>query len=412
METKPDNLKIFQWLFAAAILLLGVYISWGGKTKWIIIGNAVHALPLISLLLPWKKLRLTMLWFGVFLILQDGYTLYTNKAELYKTLPPGMHDRLNISGNILRGIAGLQEITTDGKGYRVTKEIDYSADEPYRIFAIGASTTEQIYLDDRETWTHLLQEELGGNVEIINTGVSGLRAEHHLATLQHILPYHPDMALFLIGVNDWNKHVREHFGSRHYQRNKFRHSLTVVAIRDAIANMRQSAKKAAGQLPDKDAVREENGDYYIGKMGSLNKERVENWQPSEVHDSYKKTLAKIAAACRKGKITCVFLSQPHGYAENLPKDYTDHYWMTPNGEKFTLDLPSLIHVAELYNDYLKDFACENGFPFIDLAARIPPGFESFYDDVHFNESGARAVAAALAPALGKIRKDPALSACE
>ncbi|MCB9990590.1 MAG: SGNH/GDSL hydrolase family protein [Rhodospirillales bacterium] len=412
MNTKPDMLKILQWTLALAILLLGVYMSWGGKTKWIIIGNIVHALPLISLLLPWAKLRTALLWFGVFLILQDGYSLYTTKAELYKTLPPNMEDRFTVSGNILRGIEGPQTITTDAKGYRVSGTIDYGDDAPYRIFAIGASTTEQIYLDDRSTWTHLLQEGMGLDTEVINTGVSGLRAEHHLATLQHILPDHPDMVLFLIGVNDWNKHVREQFGSRHYQRNKFRYSLTPVAIRDAIGNAKQAAKKSAAHTEAAGVVREETGDYYIEKMGSLSRDRVEQWVPQSVDPHYGAVLQKIGETCKKQNLTCVFLSQPHGYAQGIGDTYKGNFWMTPPGEKFTLDLPSLIGVADLYNGTLKSFACDNGFAFIDLAAQIKPGFESFYDDVHFNTGGAQQVAAALIPAIKDIKNGTFVTACE
>lgn len=409
---KPDYLKILQWTLAFAVLALGAYISWGGRTKWIVIGNLVHALPLISLLLPWRKLRPFMLWFGVFLILQDGFTLYTHRTELYKTLPPRMDSRLEVTGDILRGIKGVQHVTTDDKGFRVSRAIDYNDPAPYRIFAIGASTTEQIYLGDRHTWTHLLQEALGENTEIVNTGLSGLRAEHHLATLQQILPLHPDMAIFLIGINDWNKHIREHFGSRHYQQNKFRYSLAVNAIRNFITALRGRARKAAGLNTPPDSIRPENGDYYRDKMGSLNRARVESWRPDAPDPHYRRTLDKIAAACQRAKIACVFITQPHGYAEDLPQDYTAHFWMTPPGEKFTLDLPSLIHVAGLYNDELQKFACQNGFHSIDLAAWIEPGFQSFYDEVHFNTQGARSVAAALAPAIAAIKAGAAPVPCE
>lgn len=399
MNKKPDAIKIIQWTLAIAVLLLGVYMSWGGKTKWIVIGNLVHALPLISLLLPWQKLRMTMLWFGVFLILQDGYTLYTNKTELYKTLPYTMNNSFNVTGDILRGIDGMQHVTTDEKGFRVTKDIDYGADTPYRIFAIGASTTEQIYLDDHKTWTHLLQEELD-NIEVINTGVSGLRAEHHLATLNNILPLNPDMIIFLTGVNDWNKHVRENFGSRHYQRNKFRYSLTPVAIRDFLRDIR-SARKHKQRQSTNDGIREENGDYYRDKMGSLNRERVETWRPAQVDLHYVETMQKVAVICQREKIKCVLLSQPHGYTLDVSDDYKSHFWMTPPGEKLTLDLPSLTYVADLYNGWLESFACENSLYFYDLAAQIPAGFDSFYDDVHFNEEGARRVATALSPEIQK-----------
>ncbi len=406
--TVNDAIRICQWGLAIAVLLLGVYMSWGGKTKWIIIGNAVHALPLVSLLLPWQTLRAVMLWFGVFLVMQNGYSLLTYKTELYKTLPKNMHDEFIVSGDILRSIKGHQTVTTDAYGFRVTKDIDYSDETPYRIFAIGASTTEQILLDDHKTWTHLLQERLGGNTEIINTGLSGLRAEHHLATFEAILPLNPDMAVFLIGVNDWNRHIREQFGSRHYQVNRFRHSLTVQAIRDGIKKLRHSAKKTAKELSGETGIRQEKGNFYKDKREALTRRTtMHSWQPQEIDRRYGRTLAQIADRCTAAQIKCVFLTQPHGYAADISDEYKASFWMTPFNEDFTLDLPSLIHVAALYNNALTDFACANGLYVFDLAAVIPAGFESFYDDVHFNEPGAQAVAAALAPQIKTIMQAPA-----
>jgi hypothetical protein len=95
------------------------------------------------------------------------------------------------------GIEGVQRVTTDEKGFRVIPPVDYAAKRGLRVFAIGGSTTEEIGLDDRATWTHLLQENLeerlGRDVEVINTGVAGIRARHHLATLREVLRYRPDL---------------------------------------------------------------------------------------------------------------------------------------------------------------------------------------------------------------------------
>ena len=66
--------------------------------------------------------------------------------------------------------------------------------------------------------------------------------------------------------------------------------------------------------------------------------------------------------------------------------------MTPFDEDYTLDLTSMEAIANLYNSYLVQFANEQGFDLIDLAAAMPAGTQFFYDDVHFNTEGARRVA--------------------
>ncbi len=137
------------------------------------------------------------------------------REKMLLTLPPNIDWHLRVVGDVMPGFDGVQHVTTDGKGFRTTPAIDYQQKPAgtSRVFAIGASTTEELYLDDRKTWTHLLQDGLatamGTRVEVVNTGVSGLRSPHHLVTLNHIARYQPDLVLILMGVNDWNHQILE-----------------------------------------------------------------------------------------------------------------------------------------------------------------------------------------------------------
>jgi len=79
--------------------------------------------------------------------------------------------------------------------------------------------------------------------------------------------------------------------------------------------------------------------------------------------------------------------------------------MTPPNVKYTLDLESLIGISQLYNQRLLELATENNIHFCDLAKEIPPTTDYFYDDVHFNENGSRAVANVLHGCLSTILND-------
>ena len=37
--------------------------------------------------------------------------------------------------------------------------------------------------------------------------MAGLRAEHHYYTFKRIQKYKPDFVIFLLGINDWNRHI-------------------------------------------------------------------------------------------------------------------------------------------------------------------------------------------------------------
>jgi lysophospholipase L1-like esterase len=48
-----------------------------------------------------------------------------------------------------------------------------------------------------------------------------------------------------------------------------------------------------------------------------------------------------------------------------------------------------------YNDKLIEVCKARGVEYIDLASRLPKDTTAFYDDAHFNESGAKMVAEAI-----------------
>ena len=56
--------------------------------------------------------------------------------------------------------------------------------------------------------------------------------------------------------------------------------------------------------------------------------------------------------------------------------------------------PKVLNDAlEMYNDRMKTFCSDKPLiKFVDLASQLPKDTSVFYDDCHFNESGARKVA--------------------
>ena len=76
--------------------------------------------------------------------------------------------------------------------------------------------------------------------------------------------------------------------------------------------------------------------------------------------------------------------------------------MTPPNVGYTLDIGSLIHIANLYNNELKRMAADNDIYFCDVANQIKPTTDYFYDDVHYNEKGSVKVANAALECLNPI----------
>lgn len=379
-----------RWAVALVIFCFGIVTLDFYSYKWIFLGFFLFSIPLLCQFTRSEMLWSWSIWGGLFLILQTFLSIYMTNED-FKTLPPNLNMSVNHEEGLLPGIAGPQTITTDEKGFRVTHKIDYNSDAGFRVFAIGASTTEEIDLDDQKTWTSTLESELGKylqtEVEVINTGVSGLRARHHLATLREILPYHPDMVIFLVGINDWNWHIDQHFDSLQDHPDRESPRSRYFLRNSLLGNAINSAKYMFGE--QQAVVREDIGEQFANRRGSLNRPQKHSFRPDEVHPQYNEYIKQITTTCRENDLDCVFITQPNGYQQSAGDEYRKGLWMTPPWADYTLDFDSMEHIANVYNSHLKQFAATQALPLCDLAPDFPPGYEFFYDDCHYNEKGSR-----------------------
>lgn len=393
------NIKLSAILFIVAFLSFTLDYD---NVKFLLFSLVLYSLSIYFLLSKVLWLQLTGIWTSIFLITQTLITPLVIDNN-YKTLQPDTDLIVDVKSGY-PGIQGKQKITTDSYGFRTTKKINYESEEPYRIFAIGGSTTEEIRLDDTLTWTArlqlLLQSRTDLQVEVVNTGVAGLRAQHHLSTLNNILKLNPDLVVFLVGINDWNWHIKN--------RDANPYLLKIYSVRKSLVFSNTIFGRAAklvfnrisGDTTDTKTIEtiEDHGEYYNHQRGSLNRLNKITFEPDTVHDQYKLNLGKIAETCINHKIDCMFISQPSGYSTKAEKVFLDSFWMTPPNDygkkdaNYTLTLESMIHISSLYNDFLLRTANENGIFSCDLASKIDPGHDNFYDDCHFNTNGANNVA--------------------
>ena len=365
---------------------------------WAIGSLVLFAVPLALQWTRWILVRTYALWFAAFLVLQALLTPWLR--EDFITLPPLMNTTIDVRATDLPGMpAGLHHITTDEKGFRVNPRVDYRAKRGLLIFAIGGSTMEEIVLDDESTWTHLVQEGIakrGKSVEVVNTGVSGLRAANHLATLKVVARLEPDLIIFLIGANDWVKQIKDRFEHNFWKPVSLRDSALGLILDGAVISplrRRITGRTSSDQTNVIDGL---EGLMRSGQL-SLHRPVTHAFRPTEVAADYAATLREISRLCKENRLTCLFMTQPNAYSEATPADLRSRFWMTPPWATYTLDFESMTHIASLYNGFLKSFAAQEGHPLCDLAPGIEPFPKFFYDDLHFTDEGARRVADLVLP---------------
>ena len=322
----------------------------------------------------------------------------------FLTLPANLDYRLEVTGDAMPGFTGVQNISTDALGFRTTKKIDYqNKGNAYRVFTIGGSTTEEIYTDDQKTWSALLEGQLtktlGKDVEVINTGFAGLRAPHHYKTLEHILRYKPDAAIFLMGINDWNHHIKAAIRSQEIREDKAakdagrppiqRGTQQSIDVFQTFDLTKSILWKSIQRVIGKKIVIKNDGSYYYNQNHSVTRQDLRRLEIDAVTTEYRDSVAEIMALCKQASIQCLFVNQPNAYQPDISADLTRRLWMTPPNEPYSVDLTDMRRIASTYNKWLLQRAPDNS---CDLSTALPATTDHLIDDCHFNPSGSAIVA--------------------
>jgi lysophospholipase L1-like esterase len=278
--------------------------------------------------------------------------------------------------------------STDHFGFRKNpnKKVNYlKKGENYRIIAFGGSTTLNDHLDDRLTWSNLLEEKFnstGFNTEVINTGINGLTTKQNYKTFVGMSKYQIDAAIFLIGANDWQLQLRDpkKVDSIFYY---------LFNIEDTL--LYQFVKKIRDNLSFFNNPMSAPGSEFKGNKALLNipKERSKkkkNFLIKDISADFKYHVKKIINYCNKKKIKCIFLTQPNIFYNELDIKYD--VLLKSN----YLENKDMVKLINLYNDYLlnQNQKQKNIFVF-DLASKIEKNLLYFRDDYHFTKLGSQKV---------------------
>jgi lysophospholipase L1-like esterase len=342
--------------------------------------------------------------------------------DRYFVYPPDYRRTFEPLPELIHGISGPSQFTTNALGIRGDP---FSPEQRYRILAVGGSTTIDVYLDDRETWPHLVQERLdaafgSSRAWVGNVGRSGHTSVQNALQVEKLLPQHPeiDAVVLLMGVNDLLIHLALAIDPESAPRILGRGGGPIALLASAFS-----------VFPAPDA-----GPWYrrtgIERLWSLRRFahpgrevrapeldrsglRVRDWRSarkrarvlrnalpdlSAALDHYSGNLVRILDRAAAQGVRAIFLTQPSLWREDLTAVERDLLWaggppldrIGPGAEYYSVG--ALAEGMRRYNARLLDFCRERGAECLDLAERLPRTTDVFWDDVHFTEEGARRVA--------------------
>lgn len=312
----------------------------------------------------------------------------------------------------LPGISGPTRYSTLENGIRALR--NFTDNDRFRMLCIGGSSTECVYLDDAKTWPArieaILREEAPNcGVWVGNVGISGFDTREHLRFLEES-PLLDRIQVLVIqpGINDLWRYLASEEEAIHY--NRFEAASVPETAAPAPKPMWQPlwtrtrmiqayhALRAAAPAP----MMQEGigGTEYAIRRERRAASRIVEEGPDLTRGlaEYRTRLARVVQLCRNRGITPVFTTQPVLWADDLPEAVQARCWFgwLANGDY--LSIPALRAAMDAYNEALTMLCAEQGVLCVSLDA-MNGVQEYFYDDCHFTEAGAHAVAQHVAAQL-------------
>lgn len=287
--------------------------------------------------------------------------------------------------------------------------------DTYRIFFLGASTTENQHLPEEKTFPGIVESRLDAalsgqpRIEVANCGVAGFGIARSLSLIEHrILALEPDLIVLLDVENDLMTSIDERFDPTN--------ALLDNVELDLKEFLAQRSRLFA-VLNSKASKREDDTRRAFARRRALARGRPyrvpENVKLDAFLESYKAYVRWVALICRDAGVPVVFMTQPTLWKEKNTKEEVDSMWMScfPAGQTH-LPPDVCCKLMATYNDALKATAAQLGAPVVDLAAAVPRDLLHFSDDAHLTADGNASVADAILATILKDGKLPARAASQ
>jgi lysophospholipase L1-like esterase len=328
----------------------------------------------------------------------------------FHTRGPNVNNTFHPDPAYLPGIEGESHFTTGPDGIRAATP---PAIGQRRILAIGGSTTECVYLDDTETWSARLAQQLDHpeSTWTGNVGISGFDLGDHLRFAEES-PLLEGVAVLVVqpGINDCWRFLAKEVEAMDYGRFELRppvvSATTPIAprrplwTRSRVIQLYHTLRKEGPPPEQQEGIG--GREYQIRRDKRAAAEKTGELPPlAEGLALYRSRIEGLIATCQRRDVQAMFTTQPVVWRADLSAEAEARCWFgwLPDGRYLTL--AALREAMDQYNETLKQVCGERAVPCVDLSPLN--GSEAyFYDDCHFTEAGAEAVVQLVAPVLNKM----------
>ena len=282
----------------------------------------------------------------------------------------------------------------------------------YRIFFVGASTTENQQLEEERTFPgiveRVLNERTKGHprVEVANTGIVGYGIDRSFSIIAHqVLQLEPDLIVVNDGGIDMLSCIAEDWQPATLKLDAYTYSLKEWLVTESRLVALWDARFSTKDVDMRRRSFEKKVKIAQAKPINVPKDRdLLRGLPQ-----YQAYLRRIALICEDAGVPLYFMTQATIWKKDQPRDENDALWMggaiLPG--PIHLDPATLAELISHYNDSIREAGATHHAHTIDLAARVPKDLQHFIDDAHLTPKGNEVVADSV---LDAIWKDGALPA--
>ncbi len=345
------------------------------------------------------------------LILEGALRLITSPN--YYIWKPNLKQVFTPDSSIIQGVSDTAYFLTNSLGLRGE---EYNGNINSHIITLGGSTTECLYLDQQHSWPSLLQNTINKNnliCQVFDGGKSGLTSIHILRQLTILLRQNPEFDTYIVmaGLNDMIQSSVLGNGVTSYNPETDTRAFDISPLDKNIPIVKRSyiykyLAKLYREFSSIKLSQDAKGEVYSRwrKNRQTAKEIIDTipLHFETALEKYSENISDIIALVKKEKKRIIFITQPVLWSDSISHRSNAQCWMGwLKGNQYNNDgryysIPVLTRMMEKYNQRTLEVCTKTNMPIYDLASVMGADTSVFYDDCHFNDTGARKMSNAIA----------------
>jgi len=284
--------------------------------------------------------------------------------------------------------------TTNNMGFRGDSLISPKPRDEYRIFLVGGSTTENLFIDDSIGFERQIQRKLQvenpvKHIKVYNAGKSGDASPDHLAMLgQRLVHLNPDLIILFPGINDLNRLAAD-YDYLHYPVKSIEIERNwLVDLKFFLSNFQLMRRLINVMNPEEESARKAIflTTNYKDKVKEVQSLPLESSLPDFDISIYERNTQSFIGICKSQKIDLLLLTQTFTWDSDEDNNLSNSHWMVGIGDKRYPEDALAQRLMEM-NQSIIDLAVRDSVDLLDLEKLIPKTNAYFYDDCHFNKGG-------------------------